>query len=280
MNEEIAQKFDRMGARVKFVRTRAHRTARQWNGKDVGDPGSDARRLSIDVRNDERGPYFEITRRSDVSLKVLDVRPKDRHLLLFARAPGARHAPEIRGAFLCGFDERSWFVAAIPEAADATDVQAARDALKPKAVWDAMREFDVPMEDRDRRRTAAFIRQGEWFFIPRRHLDVHPYRVLHNEPIRRGAGKPHLCQFLYRIGGEQVYVNHLYPNGVTLQEFRDLPEAERSLRWRPMTRDPRAFVRGKVSHPDHETIHLDGWHEVVMNTETQSQAMRDLAFVD
>ena len=40
------------------------------------------------------------------------------------------------------------------------------------------------------------------------------------------------------------------------------------------------FVRGKVRHPDHKTIVLHGWHQVLMNTETQAVAMRHVAFID
>ncbi len=47
-----------------------------------------------------------------------------------------------------------------------------------------------------------------------------------------------------------------------------------------MQRNPGVFVKGRVSHPDHRTIHLRGWHRVVMNTETQAPAMRHVAFLD
>jgi hypothetical protein len=47
-----------------------------------------------------------------------------------------------------------------------------------------------------------------------------------------------------------------------------------------MRRNSGVYVRGRVSHPDHRTIHLNGWHQVVMNTETQAPAMRNVAFLD
>ena len=47
-----------------------------------------------------------------------------------------------------------------------------------------------------------------------------------------------------------------------------------------MQRDPTVFVRGAVSHADHATIHLGGWHRVAMNTENQSRAMASVAFLD
>ena len=40
------------------------------------------------------------------------------------------------------------------------------------------------------------------------------------------------------------------------------------------------FVRGKIRHPDHKTIVLGEWRQVLMNTETQSLAMRHVAFID
>jgi hypothetical protein len=35
-----------------------------------------------------------------------------------------------------------------------------------------------------------------------------------------------------------------------------------------------------VRHRDHQTIILDGWHEVAMNTEQQAAAMRQVTFLD
>jgi hypothetical protein len=144
-----------------------------------------------------------------------------------------------------------------------------------------MREYHVSPQRRDQRRTAAFVRQGEWFFIPRPQFRMDARLALRNEPIRRGAGKPHLCQFLCRFGGDKVYVHERYPNGLTERQFRMLSQQEqRSGHWRTMVRDARVYVRGKVRHPDHATIELPCWHEVVVNTETQARAMRNVAFLD
>jgi hypothetical protein len=44
-----------------------------------------------------------------------------------------------------------------------------------------------------------------------------------------------------------------------------------------MARNPVVYVRGKLSHPDHATIRLDGWHRVLMNTESGSSSV---AFLD
>ena len=42
----------------------------------------------------------------------------------------------------------------------------------------------------------------------------------------------------------------------------------------------RVYARGAVRHSDHATITLPFWHRVLMNTETQSEAMARVAFLD
>jgi len=261
MGEFLETKFEKMGARVKVMSL----PDRLFRGP-----------VRIDVRRDKHGEYFDVRHRSDVRVDVIDVKPSDRHLLLMAR-----DADDVKSKFLCGHDERAWFVAAVPETAHAANVQAAKDALKPQAVWAAIRQHGVRAKYRDRRRTTAFVRQGEWFFIPRPRLRVTESLVLKNEPIRRGAGKPHMCQSLYRVGGEAVHVHDDYPNGLTHRQFLELrPSVRNAKGWRLMVRDAHAYVKGSVRHPDHATVWLDVWHEVVMNTETQAVAMRNVAFLD
>ncbi len=50
--------------------------------------------------------------------------------------------------------------------------------------------------------------------------------------------------------------------------------------WQVMRRDSDVYVRGRVRHPAHKTITLTGWHRVEMNRETETPAMRDVAFLD
>jgi hypothetical protein len=108
--------------------------------------------------------------------------------------------------------------------------------------------------------------------------------VLRDEPLSRGnGGKPHWAEFCYRTGGETVYVCSKYPNGVTEAEYRGIlagsPKAK-GWGWRTMRRNPGVYVRGRVRHADHKTITLHGWHRVLMNTEGQSKAMKNVAFLD
>jgi hypothetical protein len=277
MEQQIEHEFEAMGARVKVM---PHLSSRR-NTRALRSSGSMTHTghvdtIQIDIQRDGVGEFFDVRKGSEVRIEIPDCLPAERHLLLIAHH--GRWGPTA--TYLCGRDERSWFVAAIPESANAHTVQSAMDALKPKEVWLAMQKFEVPMENRNRRRTAAFVRQGEWFFIPRPGIDVPERNVLHDEPIRRGAGNAHMCQFLHRVNGELVWVNKLYPNGLTKPELDRLLPAERKMSWWPTRRNARVFVRGYVRHPDHSAIWLMHWHQVVMNTETQARAMQHVAFLD
>jgi hypothetical protein len=279
--DELKEGFEEMGARVRvsgltprvvdmFQRRRWDAVGGHWR-VDEGTP------IRLDIQRDMHGEYFDLHRRRDVTVEVLDVDADDRHLVLRSRDRSG-----TEGTFLCGHDERSWFVAAVPERARAETVQEAKDALKPAEVWEAMRAYGVPPEQRDQRRTAAFVRQGEWFFIPRPSLEVKARDILRNEPIQRGGGKPHVCQFLYRYSGELVWVHDEdYPNGLTQSQFDKLSRPTKLLHgWRQMMRGATVFVRGAIGHPDHDTIHLRSWHQVVMNTETEALSMAHMAFFD
>ena len=262
----LERAFAKMGARIEFGRlTRTNR----FSGRSVSEG------LALDVRRDRLGEYFLISRTpaSTTELVVLDVQPTDRHLLLLSRDGGEKHR------FLLGHDERHWFVAGIPESTPVSRVRDAKQALKPDLVQSS--ERGLRAKYRDRRSNPARIRQGEWFFIPVPDVQVKQLLVLRNEPIARGGGKPHLCEELTRFGGETVYVSRGAPNGLTEEQYRALSDGERSRwNWRVMRRNPKVYVRGRVRHPDHQTVVLDGWHEVLSNTENLSHAMRNVAFLD
>src|SRR3954468_6369750 len=177
MRNELQDKFNEMGARVHVsLATLSRKDRRQWNGRTTLTMPR-LQPIRVDVQRDEHGEIFDVRHTREVTVRVLDVRPNDRHLLLMARQPASKFEDSAISRFLCGHDERAWFVAAIPESAEVETVDQAKDALKPEPVWDAMRELGVPMAQRNQRRTAAFVRQGEWFFIPRSEVQFPFSRV-------------------------------------------------------------------------------------------------------
>jgi hypothetical protein len=260
---------------------------RKFNGLGVGLlfeplPRSDFERspLSLDVRKTRGGEeYFELRAREGIEIEVIDHRPRERHLLLLARDVTGKHK------FLCGHDERHWFVAAIPESSrGVTGVRSAQEALKPARVRMAQRRLRLSSSERNRRHNEAYIRQGEWFFLPVANFHVESGRIRRDEPlIRSWRGKPHIVEECYRVGGKQVYVHE--PTGRVFSEERYQhvmrhDAKARASRFRPMMQDPRVYARGRVRHLDHKTIRLPGWHRVHMNTESRAQAGRWILFLD
>jgi hypothetical protein len=80
-----------------------------------------------------------------------------------------------------------------------------------------------------------------------------------------------------------VWVCRQYPQGVTEDRYRRLLLTVRGAKkwdWRRMMREPSVYVRGRVWHPDHETIVLDGWHRVFMNTEREAPWAQAVVFLD
>ena len=233
----LLAKFARIGARLK-VADRPSRRFRAASGV-----------ISLDIGEDRDGEFFEVARRPgvDPEVAVLDVQPADRHLLLLVREAGEKQK------FLCGHDERHWFVAAVPESAPVGTVRQAKEALKPAEVQVAQGRRGLRAEARNRRKNAAYRRQGEWFFLPVPDFAVDESLVLRNEPLRRGnGGKPHWVESCYRTGGETVYVCARHPNGVTEKEYRRILAANARAKgwgWQTMRRNPGVYVRGRSGTP-------------------------------
>lgn len=168
----LQKKFGRMGARVKV---------REISGRRNDNAG-------IDIGSDRDGEFFDIrlglTERVDY--EVVDISPRMRHLLLMARRDTGKEK------FLCGHDERHWFVCAVPGNGVA-NVLGAMEALQPLEVQMAIAQKVRRAKNRLRRHNEAFVRQGEWFFVPVPQLVVNPNLIFRNEPISRGNGsKPHM----------------------------------------------------------------------------------------
>ncbi|MEM9658779.1 MAG: hypothetical protein AAF961_10495 [Planctomycetota bacterium] len=203
------------------------------------------RRFEIDVRDIDGTERFALRYPSTDALvtEVTDVKPRLRHLVLDVtgwRLP-------IRGRYLCGHDERHWFVASLPSDPRTATVRGAMEALKPEIVRREQRRKRVKHR-RHRRRTTAYVRQGEWFFLPRPTMHVGELAE-RNGQLSREGGKPHRVEWIYRPAGRSE-----------------------------------TFARGAVSHPDHDTIRLQVWHRVVQNNEStpsvEAQRFTRMTYLD
>ena len=140
---QIESKFAEMGARAKV---RAMQSV--------------TRGFGINILHDREGEFYELSvpdrPAEGMDVSVLQIRPKDRHLLLFVR----HIEPQKRvDRYLCGHDEREWFVAAVP--GGASSVAQAKEALKPALVREAEASNELTARQRNRRKNRAFRRQGE-----------------------------------------------------------------------------------------------------------------------
>jgi len=231
--------------------------------------------FTLDVQKDKCGEYFEIIKSKDVTVGILDADRKDRHMLV------ALNRANVNQKFLMGHDETHLFVAAVDR--NVTTLEDAKESLKPQVVRDEQRLKRVKKRKVNKRRNKAFVRQGEWFFLPRPHVKVDRSMILKNEPITRGDNsKPHMVQEMFRQGGESVMVCSRHPQGLTKAEYyrlvKENPAAENWV-WRSTVRNPKAYARGKVTHPDHSALCLLVWHEIVMSNESQFNN-KGLVFID
>lgn len=256
---QLQEQFRKMGAELKFENLSRF----------------SQRNLEVDVETTKKKEVFVLRTKKDVDidLSVVNISSEQRHLLLQAIVG------KDKFKFLCGHDERHWFASAVPQSPK--DVFSAMEALKPQVVREAqigkVKTSDLKKHNK-RRKNDAYIRQGEWFFIPV-NINTNPRLIFKNEPITNGrrGSKQHICEELYRTGGENVYVrgNRI----LSLTEFQSVPSNERNL-YRLARRNATVYVRGYIRHSDHKTIHLPGWHEVHLNTERNAPGARSVTFLD
>lgn len=217
----------------------------------------------MNIASDKFGEHFRLgVTATPPDFQVLQIRKDERHLLLYAG--GTR-----KERLLCGHDERHWFVAAVGE--PVSTVMAARRALLPRQ----LRQQGLTNTTLTSRRNDVFKRQGEWFFVPvaeaRLRAAIATSQIHRREPIQRGRSKPHLCDELVRFGGSAVvlYRGREYSR----QEWADVqldPGFRVRGRVEHRVKDMSVYVRGGIKHPDHATIVLHDWHQVLLNGEIVS----------
>ncbi len=268
----IEKAFDTIGSRLKIgdIAQRSNRFRRivnRANGRNA--------HFVVNIGRDNNGEFFKIDTDGSVKFHIMGVDKSNHHLLLFAR-----DNQNAKYRFLCGLDEKGWFAAAVPEAV--SNIADAMDALKPAQIIGAQKHLKP--KHKNKRKNAAFLRQGEWFFIPAADIVPDPMLIIKNEPIRRGRGSAHMVEEIYRSGGETVYVCSKYSNGIDASKYEKLikknPKA-RAWGWRLMRRNMAVYGRGRVSHRDHKTIILRGWHSIIPNRENDAWFIEEtLQFLD
>lgn len=269
--ELIEKKFEAMGAGVKI------------------DTSDKVDRIRVNVEEKDNVAEFSITLADDMELIVVDHRPDDRHLLLMAKSsdPYGQKMYDEKIKFLCGHDERHWFSSQVPRGTK--DVADAKEKLMPTVVRRIAKRKGV--KDVTKRKTEAYVRQGEWFFIPSELTLVKDAVIVRNEPlsVSNTRSKPHMAEECYRSGGVSVFVPQIPLHvsrsmdpeerkrlgaGLRYKEkaafIKQFKEAK-NWTWRVSRVNAMVYVRGNVRHPDHATINLKGWHRVYLNEEVRGR---------
>ena len=245
-------------------------------------------RRSVPVIVDVRSEKFFIRYNPDMKfdLQVVDVKPKDKHLLLMVKDYKTRDQFDVI-KLLCGHDERHYFSCGVP--GSPKDIKEAKELLLPREFLQNQKK-KAKKKNYLKRKNKAGRRQGEWVFMPV-SIKVDEVMIKKNEPISRGGGStPHTCEELYSEGGRTVYVHDKWaPNGVSQGEIPQIVkrirneegwDAARRVQFQTRTADANVYARGKIRHPDHKTIKLQGWHKVLMNTESRSTGSEFSVFLD
>lgn len=173
-----------------------------------------------------RGGEFVALAPGDAEVEVVAVDRARAQLVLLVRTVDGVGRRAKRW-FLCGRDEGSLFVAGVPRPAGVAlnSVAAAHEALKPEIL---------------RRRGREFVRQGDWFFLPRPDLPLDLGGARRRVRLGRWRGNPHVVDHL--LGDERQFSPWFFRAGRGT-----------------------VLARGFVRHRQHRPLHLRCWHEVLPN---------------
>lgn len=268
----VQNKFEEMGSRV---------TIRKGNGMFIR--GFNAV-LAVNVVSDRKGEHFTMTIHPQadealIDIQVLDTDAKLRQMLLMIKYPyEIRNGQYVlsnaytKERLLVGHDEMHWFVAGVTQS---NNIKEAFANLRPSAVTLAMHKTGVKDKDWRRRKTKGFIRQGEWFFVPVHFEEDKTTVILKNEPIQRRGSSRHMCEELVRFGGKAVYANNA-GDIISPAAYKGMSPSRR-MEYTFRRVGAKVFARGRITHKDHQTIVLKGWHEVFLSNErgTSSNAFID-----
>ncbi|MBR0191485.1 MAG: hypothetical protein IJQ31_05410 [Thermoguttaceae bacterium] len=221
-------------------------------------------RISIREDRQKHASCFVLDVRDETQVHVPDVSVKDHALLLKVHWTNEQ-GRIIREDFLCGRDDHGWFVSTL-KSNSSHSVEEAFESLRPEEITRELREKKVPRSRQNKHRNEVFVRQGEWFFVPM-PPGFEPKGAVREKERLGVRGKPHIADFVYSEGVVR-YTHKRFLNLFTREEVAQF-EKEGEVGFRPVFIVQEAFAKGRVVHPDHRTVFLDGWHRVVPNTENR-----------
>lgn len=173
---------------------------------------------------------------SDIRKKFRVIRETERELVYVNKTSAATRY------FLLGVDERQLFIAQTTNPVTTVD--------------EAHRSLGKTVQFAEGKRGTT--RQGEWFLLEtseetreqiEKALQQNRTAIKKDVDIGREtgtrSGKPHIAS--ESVSLPPKVLQHGHP-----------------------VREKRIFVRGKIRHPDHKTVHLTHWREVVRNSEENS----------
>jgi hypothetical protein len=250
--EALTKALLKIGARLKVSQSKSTR----W-GPDT---------IRFNVGTDKQGEHFTLMvgeSVKDVDVRILDVDPDLAQTLILVVTKPLEGKP-VKEKLLLGHDERHWFVAGVPERS--RNIRDAFQQLKPEAAKLSQERAGVSGgKTLDRRKNKGFIRQGEWFFVPVQFEPDAKTYIHTKEPIQRQGGTPHIVEKCVRFGGKAVFLLGTKIFTPAQKEAYEKTNSRVAFQSRQM--GARVFVTGKVTHKDHKTVVLQGWHEVHMSRE-------------
>lgn len=171
--------------------------------------------------------------------------------------------------YLVGRDEGRLF--RTPVSMRCTTIQGALDWLRPVPHRMLKRQGDlffVPVALREGL-PSYMHRAGNYYRLPGRG-QYNPWHSTYNEAMANGISRDDESNgysshtYTYRAMTEIGNTRHVAEFGLTLWKSGEVAFlGRRKIRTHSYTAKPRFFVSGFVSHPQHETLELEGWWEVL-----------------
>jgi hypothetical protein len=240
--KNIQKKFEEIGAKVLI--------------EENNTTDTDFRMDIVDRKAEE---VFSISmKKHDIELQVLQTRKDIRHLLLMAK----NKKLNTHEKFLCGLDERHFFLVGVDD--NVRNVDQAMSSLKPGFVNFRQKITKVKTKNINKRHNKAFIRQGEWFFIPYNKLYTSNLIVIKNHSLNG-----HICDEVYEDVVENYFHHKHAPAGMLEWAYKKFlkkhPRIHPRKGWTTSSSIFNLYARGHIRHKDHQTIYLNGWHIVLKN---------------